>query len=147
MQKAGSYFYYIAADGFHYSDQLKPEKRAYAMEEPMVRLMNFQGWLALKTLESKEYDEATKVGIMNYVGAAFRLNSLQNHPDRFKGTEMQKVEFEKQISKLTEKVNELSTKYESQIAELSKKNGREVKLIVSPTERRSVFGFLNKKKK
>ena len=44
---AGSYGVQIALNGFVYSDEIKTERRAYGIEQPMVDLMNFQRGLAL----------------------------------------------------------------------------------------------------
>jgi RHS repeat-associated protein len=130
-----------------YSHNTPAEKRAYGIEQPMVELMNFQNSLALKALESS-YDESTKVGIMQYVGTSFnlqkeqgKLNNLNTKQSTFDGTKKQARKLEKQIKRqekivqaLSNEVNNLKTKYGNEISELDKKQGREVKMVASPTK-------------
>lgn len=132
MAWGASYGMQMALNGFVYSKDLKTEQRAYGIEQPMVDLMNFQGGLALKTLESG-FDEETKVGVMNYVGAAYKLDVMQQQLQNFEGSKRQKGKLEKQIATQTTKVNELKDKYNSQIGELDQKQSREVKLVTEPT--------------
>ena len=140
-----SYGVQLLMDGFYYSDKLPTESRAYGIEQPMVDVMNFQGGLALKTLESS-FDESVKVGIMNYVGAAYNLGVMQGQLENFNGSDRKKAKLEKKIANQTSLVNDLKEKYSSQIGELDQKQGREVKLITTPTERKSIFKGLFKKK-
>lgn len=130
-----------------YSHNTPAEKRAYGIEQPMVELMNFQNSLALKVLESN-YDDNTKVGIMQYVGTSFnlqkaqeRLKSLNTKQDNFDGPARQARKLERQIKRqekvvnaLSSEVDNLKTKYKKEIDELDKKQSREVKLVASPTK-------------
>ncbi len=130
-----------------YSRNAPAEKRAYGMEEPMVQVMNFQNSLALKALES-DYDDNTKVGIMQYVGKSYKLqnaqaklNSLNTKRSEFDGSKKQFKRLEKQIKRqekmvqtLSAEVKNLKSKYNTEISELDKKQGRDVKLVASPTK-------------
>jgi len=73
---------------------------------------------------------------LQYVGASYKLNIMQEQLQNFKGSDRKKAILEKQITNQTNLVSDLKGQYSTQIGELGQKQARQVELKKEETPER-----------